>query len=74
MHIYLESSILRNSVNQDEIALVGAMYDVYTGEVEFKDYSAAISELNQEYAHEINLQLSKTMDACQEKVLPILES
>ena len=41
-HIYHESSILRLMTDQNEIGLVGAVYDVNSGEVNFKDFSSIV--------------------------------
>ena len=43
-HIYQESEIICNMTNQEEIGIVGAIYDVSSGEVNFKDFSPAISQ------------------------------
>lgn len=42
-HIYHESNILKIMIDQGEIGLVGALYDVTTGEVSFKDFSQTVS-------------------------------
>lgn len=44
-HIYQESAILRTMTNNDEVGLVGAMYDVNSGEVRFRDFSEMLSQL-----------------------------
>ena len=61
-HIYHESSILRLMTNQNDIGMVGAIYDVNTGEVSFKDFSSDINLISQ--ADETNLtnKLSKVID------------
>lgn len=46
-HIYQESSILKDMVDNNEIALVGALYDVSSGKVHFQDYSLALMMLNE---------------------------
>lgn len=43
-HIYQESDILRLMTDQEEIGLVGALYDVNSGEVGFKDFSKSVSQ------------------------------
>ncbi|WP_367607488.1 bifunctional SulP family inorganic anion transporter/carbonic anhydrase [Legionella sp. W05-934-2] len=43
--IYSQSDILKDKINQDEIAIVGANYDVRTGKVSFKDYSPEVEVL-----------------------------
>ena len=45
-HIYDESNILRQMTKQDEIGLVGAMYDVNTGKVHFNDFSKTLGLIN----------------------------
>lgn len=40
-HIYEGSHILQSMIKDDEISMVGALYDVNTGEVDFKDFSTA---------------------------------
>lgn len=62
LHIYLESNILRDMVNQDEIAMIGAIYDVNNGKVHFKDYSSTVMQLNQKNGTEINAKLRKSLD------------
>jgi len=42
LHIYQESKILRKMIDSDEIGLIGALYDISTGEVNFKDFSATV--------------------------------
>lgn len=41
-HIYQESDILRSMTDKDEIGIVGAVYDVNSGEVNFKDFSSIV--------------------------------
>ncbi|KTC88443.1 SulP family inorganic anion transporter [Legionella cincinnatiensis] len=43
-NIYKRSSILHDMIEKNEIAMVGAVYDVQTGKVHYKDY---VYELNQ---------------------------
>lgn len=47
-HIYQDSSILRLMIDQEEVGMVGAVYDVNTGEVEFKDFSSQIRLVNED--------------------------
>ena len=47
-HIYQESHILRSMTNDDQVGLVGAVYDVNTGEVHFKDFSQTITHFGQQ--------------------------
>lgn len=46
-HIYDESEILRNMIEHDSLGVVGAIYDVNTGEVHFKDFSSDVSLISQ---------------------------
>lgn len=41
-HIYHDSAILQKMITANEIGLIGALYDVNTGEVHFKDFSKAV--------------------------------
>ena len=45
-HIYHESSILRLMINQEDIGMVGALYDVNTGKVTFNDFSSTIEAVS----------------------------
>ena len=47
-HIYEESSILRSMTNQDQVGLVGAVYDVNTGEVHFNDFSQTLTHVSEQ--------------------------
>ena len=47
-HIYHESSIMRLMINQDDVGMVGAVYDVNTGAVTFKDFSSTIRLMSEE--------------------------
>lgn len=40
--IYSESPILRSMIEEDNIGIVGALYDVNTGQVQFKDYAKSL--------------------------------
>lgn len=45
-NIYERSAILHHMIEQDEIALVGAVYDVYNGSVNYGDYEKELNQLN----------------------------
>jgi len=47
LHIYHKSSILRLMTEQNDVGMVGAMYDVNSGEVHFKDFSETIMLMDQ---------------------------
>lgn len=61
-NIYQKSAILRNMVNNDEIAMVGAIYDVHSGVVKYKSYDNELSQLN-----------TKDRDIFQSKLNKVLE-
>jgi carbonic anhydrase len=44
-HIYERSSIIHEMIEKNEIAMVGAVYDVQTGSVRYKDYEYDLSKL-----------------------------
>ena len=58
MHIYQESDILSKLIDAHEIGLVGAVYDVNTGAVLFKDYSPVITRLNKKAGANLSDKLS----------------
>lgn len=47
-HIYHESHVLRTLTNNDQVGIVGAVYDVNTGDVHFKDFSQTLMNLSQQ--------------------------
>jgi carbonic anhydrase len=44
-NIYLQSDILRQMIDNDDIAMVGAMYDVHSGIVQYKNYESELVAL-----------------------------
>jgi len=44
-NIYLQSDILKEMIDNDEVGMVGALYDVYSGIVKCKDYEHEIVDL-----------------------------
>lgn len=46
-HLYQKSTILRSMIDDDSIGLVGALYDVSSGEVDFKDFSSSLTHFEQ---------------------------
>lgn len=56
-HIYKNSSILRTIAQRGDLGLVGAIYDVNTGRVEFKDFSLKVDQLGAGDIQELNLNL-----------------
>lgn len=61
-HIYQESSILRLMTNQEDIGMVGAVYDVNTGEVHFKDFSADVGSVSEQEEATLSNKLHKLME------------
>ncbi|QMT59566.1 bifunctional SulP family inorganic anion transporter/carbonic anhydrase [Legionella sp. PC997] len=50
--IYDRSSILHDMIEQNDIAIVGAIYNVQTGKVHYKNYEYELSQLGEKnYAH-----------------------
>lgn len=45
--IYEQSEILRNMVDEGAVGMVGCIYDVSSGQAEFKDYSPAMPQADQ---------------------------
>ena len=62
-HIYHESSILRLMTNQEDLGMVGAIYDVNTGEVHFKDFSQTIKLISTGDESDLTEKLSKVIEA-----------
>lgn len=56
-HIYQESDILNNMIESDQIGMVGAVYDVETGAVHFKDFSNEVAQ----FATDKNTQLAEKL-------------
>ena len=62
-HVYKNSEILRIMIEQESIAIVGAVYDVETAQVHFNDYSKEIRRLFQETSSEVLIEkIKKVMD------------
>lgn len=45
-NIYSRSATLKNMIEQDNLALVGAVYDVHSGAVHYKDYAKELDQLD----------------------------
>ncbi|KTD56512.1 bifunctional SulP family inorganic anion transporter/carbonic anhydrase [Legionella shakespearei] len=45
--MYKRSSIIKTMINDDEIAMVGAVYDVSSGKVKYKNYALELIELDE---------------------------
>lgn len=70
--IYKDSEILRLMIDQEDIAMVGAIYNVASGKVNFNDYSHALTHLD---GADQNIKLSEKMKKVLEeaKKTPIIE-
>ena len=47
-HIYDESHVLRTLTNNEQVGIVGAVYDVNSGDVHFKDFSQTLTTLSKQ--------------------------
>lgn len=61
-HIYEESDILKNKINDDDIGMVGAIYNVNSGEVQFKDFSSALATFAKQQNNELQHKLQSVLD------------
>lgn len=61
--IYHESSILNEMIDKEEIGIVGALYDITSGEVSFQDFSPLITQLDTSETSPLYEKLSKTIAA-----------
>jgi carbonic anhydrase len=61
--IYHDSTILNTLVDAEKIGIVGALYDVKRGEVDFQDFSAFIDQLHTSATDPLNEKLRKTITA-----------
>lgn len=61
--IYQESPILKLMIEQEDIGLVGAIYDVSTGKVTFKDYAQALGHLDQIEDNNLTEKMKKVLNA-----------
>lgn len=67
--IYHESAILSAMIDQEEIGIVGALYDINSGEVVFHDFSPFINQLDTSETSQLNEKLRKTITAAK-RMLP----
>ncbi|WP_133126997.1 bifunctional SulP family inorganic anion transporter/carbonic anhydrase [Legionella nagasakiensis] len=58
-HIYQESKRLSSMIDQEEIGMVGAIYDVNTGEVTFKDFSTEVAHFDKKHSDKLTEKLHK---------------
>lgn len=45
-NIYMQSDILKDMINKDEVGMVGCLYDVHSGIVKFRNYEQELHDLN----------------------------
>jgi carbonic anhydrase len=60
-HIYSESDILKTMLDSNEIGIVGALYDVNTGKVKYKNYSDEFEDLNSKETQYLAVKLDKLL-------------
>ncbi len=59
--IYLDSPILKLMTDQEDIGIIGAIYNVTSGKVEFQDYSHAITHLDGEKDNNLSEKIQKLL-------------
>lgn len=59
--IYKSSAILRHMTDSEEIGMVGAVYDIHSGEVNFKDFSNEVRHFEKEKTSELPAKLTKLL-------------
>lgn len=59
--IYNQSPILKNLIESEQISMVGALYDVDSGEVTFNDFSPFLKQLNEPESDKLINKLKKTL-------------
>lgn len=60
-NIYKESDILRGLIESEQVGMVGALYDVNSGEVQFNDFSPFLNQLNPKDAEVLSEKLQKML-------------
>lgn len=63
--IYRDSEILRNLIDTGDCGLTGAIYDVNTGEVDFKNFSNEILQLDPKLGETLNEKLQSLVKSTQ---------
>ena len=61
-HIYQDSAILRLMTDQEDIGMVGAIYDVNSGHVNFKDFSPTVSQFGKKKTSQLMDKLRKLIE------------
>lgn len=62
-HIYQGSEILRKMTDQEDIGLIGAVYDVNSGEVNFKDFSSTVQLFGKKTSGKLTEKLRAVIDS-----------
>lgn len=66
-HIYNRSSSLKNKIEQDELALVGAVYNVHSGSVHYKNYAKELNQLDGKNNKRLASKIAKVLKDAQVK-------
>lgn len=61
LSVYRESDILKDMIDNNEVAMVGAMYDVHSGIVNYKNYEHELSALDGEKNQALAEQLDRVL-------------
>jgi carbonic anhydrase len=68
--IYHESPILNTLIDAEQVGIVGALYDVQRGEVDFHDFSAFMDQLPTKGTDDpLNEKLRKTITAANKMIV-----
>lgn len=60
-NIYKQSSILQEMIENNEISMVGAIYDVQSGKVRYKNYAQELTQLDEKNNDHLALKLSSLL-------------
>ncbi len=67
-HIYHESEILQKMIDAEQVGMVGALYEVNTGEAQFNDFSPFLTQLHAPSGNTLAEKLRKTLTAANREV------
>lgn len=67
-HIYQKSEILKEMIESEQIGMVGALYEVATGEVRFNDFSPFLTQLKHNQQSILVEKLRKTLTAANREI------
>lgn len=65
--IYQESKILKNMIDEDKVGMVGAIYDLASGQVRFKDYSQKLMQFKKKYPARLAEKLKQLITTSSQK-------